>query len=76
MATSVQSRFQHAVDAVESLPDIQRQHLIEVVQRRMSEARREKLAKSIRDAKAEYRAGKVKKGSPTTLFKELRSCAE
>ena len=72
MATSVQSRFQRAVDAVESLPDIQRRHLIEVVQRRMIEARREKLAESIREAKAEYRRGKVKKGSAADLIKELR----
>jgi hypothetical protein len=76
MAGTNSSKFQKALDVVESLPDIQQQHLMEVVLHRLVETRRAELAQSIREAKAEYRTGKVKTGSISDLLKELNSCAD
>ena len=73
--TTVLSPFQKALDVIEALPDTQQEHLLEVVQHRLIEARQQQLARSIREAKADYRVGRTKKGSCSDLMKELRSCA-
>ncbi len=66
--------FQQAIDIVESLPQNQQEDLIIVLQRRMIEQKRESLVKSVREARAEYKKGKVKKGSVDDLLKELSEC--
>ena len=75
MGTVEVSSFQKALDAIESLPETQREHLVEVVRHRMIDARRAELARSVREAKSDYRAGRVRKGSTADLLRELRSCA-
>jgi hypothetical protein len=73
--TAPASVFQKVLDAVESLPESQQEHLLDIVQRRLVEARRAELAASVREARADYRAGRVRKGKATDLLKELRACA-
>jgi hypothetical protein len=68
------SRFQHALETVEHLPEPQQEHLIEVLQHRLIESRRANLADSIRSAKAEHKAHQTKRGSLSDLLKDLRSC--
>ena len=58
-----------------SLPETQQEHLVEIVQRRLVEARRSELSASVREARADYRTGRVRKGTPADLLKELRACA-
>ncbi len=74
MSTAVALVFQDALDAVEALPDVQQEHLVEIVRLRLVEVRRAQLARSIREAKADYRAGRVSKGTPADLMKELNAC--
>ena len=63
--------FQEALDIVESLPEFQQDDLVDIVQRRRIERRRELLAESIKEARAEYARGEVKRGAADDLMKEL-----
>jgi len=68
-----QSPFQKALDMVETLPTDQQSDLADIVRRRLAERRRDEIAAGIREAKADYRAGKVKKGTVADLMRDLRS---
>lgn len=63
--------FQEALDIVESLPEYQQEDLINLIQRRRLERRRELLAESIKEARAEYARGEVTRGTVADLMKEL-----
>ena len=63
--------FQEAIEIVESLPQYQREDLIDILQRRMIEQKRKTLAANIREARAEYQKGKVKSGSVEDLLQDI-----
>jgi len=63
--------FNKALDIIESLPEEQKESLIEIVRNRLIEERRSKLLLSIRKAKKEYAKGKVRKGTVDDLMREL-----
>jgi len=63
--------FQDALDVVESLPEYQQEDLIEILQRRRIERRRELLAESIKEGRDEYAKGKAARGTVDDLMKEL-----
>jgi hypothetical protein len=63
--------FQEALDIVESLPEYQQEDLINILQRRHLERRRELLAERIKEARAEYDRGEVTHGTVDDLMKEL-----
>ncbi len=63
--------FQKAIDIVESLPEYQQEDLINIIQHRLLDQKRELLAKNIREAREEYARGEVKRGTAVDLMKEL-----
>jgi hypothetical protein len=63
--------LQEALDIVESLPEPQQDDLVDIVQRRRIERRRELLAESIKEARAEYARGEVTRGTTDRLMKDL-----
>lgn len=63
--------FDEALEVVESLPEEQRASLIEIVRNRLIEERREKLAKSIKEAKRDLMHGRVKRGTVDDLMRDL-----
>jgi hypothetical protein len=63
--------FQKALEAIESLPEEQRESLIDIVKRRLIEERRERLAQRIGEAREEYKRGEIKKGTVDDLMREL-----
>lgn len=63
--------FQEALDVIESLPEYQQEDLVDIVQHRIIEHRRELLAENIKEARKEYARGEVKKGTVDDLMKEL-----
>ncbi len=63
--------FQKALDVVELLPEYQQENLIDILQRRLIERRRELLAKNIREARKEYAQGDVKRGTVDDLMRDL-----
>jgi hypothetical protein len=63
--------FQKALEIVESLPEEQRESLMDIVKRRLIEERRDRLAQSIKEAREEYKRGKIRKGTVDDLMHEL-----
>lgn len=63
--------FNSALEMVDSLPEEQREALIEIVKNRMVEARREKLSKAIKQARKEYASGRIRRGGVESLLGEL-----
>jgi len=63
--------FQEVLDIVESLPEYQQDDLVDIIQRRRIERRREVLAESIQKTRAEYARGEVARGTADDLMKEL-----
>ena len=63
--------FQDALETVESLPEGLQQELLDTIRRRLSERKRELLAESIGEAKAEYARGETRRGSVEDLMREL-----
>ena len=63
--------FQKPLEIIESLPQEQRESLMEIVKHRLIEERRNRLSRSIKEAKEDYRQGKVKRGSVDDLMREL-----
>lgn len=65
--------FQEALDVVESLPEYQQEDLVNIMQRRRLERRRELLTERIKEARAKYARGDVQQGTVDDLIKELRA---
>jgi hypothetical protein len=63
--------FQEALEVIESLPEEQRESLIDIVKRRLIEERRDRLAQSIKEARGEYNRGEIEKGTVDDLMHEL-----
>ena len=63
--------FNDALEVVESLPEDQRESLLEIIRNRLIEERRDKLALSVKKAKKEYQKGEIRRGSVDALIREL-----
>jgi len=63
--------FQEVLDIIELLSESQRESLIDIVQHRLIEQRREKLVQNIKEARCEYARGEIRKGTVEDLMKEL-----
>jgi hypothetical protein len=71
MSSQQTATFQEALDIVESLPEYQQEDLISIIQRRRLERRRELLAESIKEARAEHARGEVTRGTVDELIQEV-----
>jgi hypothetical protein len=65
--------FGEVLEAVDALPLEEQQELMEVVQRRIIEHRRQELAGEIAEAQAEYDSGHCEIKSPDELMREILS---
>ncbi len=68
---SLTHRFQDILEVVETRPLKDQSLLVEIVQRRLAQKRRTKLALEIKEAREDYHAGNVKRGSLADLMAEL-----
>ena len=68
MSSQPTGTFQEALDIIESLPEHQQEDLINIIQRRRLERRRELLAERIKEARAEYARGEVTQGTVDDLM--------
>ena len=62
--------FNDTLEIVESLPEEQRESLIEIVKNRLIEERRDRLAQSIKESREEYARGTIRKGTVDDLMRE------
>jgi len=63
--------FDEALDIIESLPEDQKESIIEIVKLRLIENRRNVLVQNIKEAREEYSNGEVRRGSVDDLMREL-----
>ena len=71
MPGQTNATFQDALEIIEMLPEYQREDLINIVQRRMIEQKRERLVKNIRKARQEYRKDEVTEGTVDDLMRYI-----
>lgn len=69
LATSV---FQEAIEAVERLSSDDQEALIEVINKRLALRRREEIVEKVRQAREDYAAGNVWRGTAEELIAKLR----
>jgi len=63
--------FDEALEIIESFSEEQRESIIEIVNRRLAEERRERLAQTVKEAREEYARGEVRRGTVDDLMREL-----
>ena len=63
--------FDEALEIIESFPEEQRESIIEIVKRRLTEERRERLAQTVKEAREEYARGEVRRGTFDDLMLEI-----
>lgn len=63
--------FDKALEMVDSMTIEEREQLLEILHKRLIDEKREQLIKSIREAKQEYRKGKIKTGTVDDLMQEI-----
>jgi ribosome recycling factor len=63
--------FNEALEIIESFPDEQKESIIEIVKRRLTEERRERLAQTVKEAREEYARGEVRRGTVDDLMLEI-----
>jgi hypothetical protein len=66
-------RFAEVLDAADQLSLEEQETLVDVLNRRLVEHRRDQLAEEIQQARREYAAGQCKPATPEQIFKDLLS---
>lgn len=67
------STLQKAIEVVESLSIEEQAILIDVIQRRLKQQRRDEILQAVAESRQEYAEGKVRSGSVADLLAELDS---
>ncbi len=71
VSSAEQSKFQQAIDLVESLSIDEQAVLIDLIQKRLHQKRRSQLIQEVKAAEAEYAQGNVRRGTVANLMAEL-----
>lgn len=66
-----QSKFQQAIDLVESLPIDDQAVLINLIQKRLHQQKRNQLVQEVKAAETEYAQGSIRRGTIADLMAEL-----
>ena len=67
------AKFAEALACIETMAVEDQTALLEIVNKRIAAARRREMLEEIAAARADYAAGKVKRGSAATIMRELRA---
>lgn len=65
------STFQKAIEAVEALDTELQAILVDIIQKRLKQQRRNELLKAVAEAEHDYAQGNVRRGSVADLMAEL-----
>jgi len=63
--------FDEVLEIIESFPEEQKESIIEIVKHRLTEERRERLAQTVKEARAEYARGEFRRGTVDDLMLEI-----
>ncbi len=69
--TEETSTFQQVIEAVESLAPEAQAVLVDIIQKRLKQRRRDELVQTVKKAEQEYATGNVRRGSVVDLMAEL-----
>ena len=60
--------YGQVLDSIEALPEEQQESLMELIQRRLAERRRQALIKCVQAARKEFKSGKLRAASPAEIM--------
>jgi hypothetical protein len=63
--------FAQVLDSADELPVEEQESLVEVLQHRLAERRREVLAEAVRSARQEFKEGRCRPATPKQIIKRL-----
>ena len=63
--------YGQVVDSIEALPDEQQESLLDLMQRRLVERRRQALARSVQEARKEFKSGKCRPATPAEIMRKV-----
>ena len=63
--------FQEAIEVIELLPEYQQENLVDILQHRLIEHRRDLIAENIKEARNEVARGEIKRGTASDFMREL-----
>jgi hypothetical protein len=63
--------FHQVLEMVEMLPEEEQETLLDIIQHRLREHRREKIAQNVMKARAEYAKGEIRQGTVENLMREI-----
>ena len=63
--------YGQVIDSIEALPADQQECLVELMQKRLAERRREALVKSVGQARKEFKAGKLRPTTPSQIMRKV-----
>ena len=66
------SLFQQAIETVESLSPEEQTILIEIIQNRLKQPRRDELLQAVAESEKDYAQGNVRRGTVADLMAELK----
>jgi len=72
LQTEKTSTFQKIIEAIEQLSLEDREILVDIIQNRLKQERREQLLQEVTEAERDYAQGNVHRGSVSELLKELQ----
>lgn len=71
--TKTRPSLQSAIDAVETLPAEEQAMVLEIIERRLAQQRREDLIQRVAEARADYQRDLVRRGSVKEILAEIDS---
>jgi len=63
--------YGQVVDSIEALPEAQQESLVELMQHRLAERRRDALIESVRAARSEFKSGKCRAATPAEIMRKV-----
>jgi hypothetical protein len=63
--------YGQVVDSIEALPDEQQESLMELMQHRLAERRRDALVKSVQEARKEFKSGKLRPATSAEIMRKI-----
>ena len=69
----MQTTFSDVLETIEEFSIDEKETLIDILQRRLQEAKRQKLFESVEEAQREYERGETKTASVDEIMKEIMS---
>ena len=63
--------YGQVLDSIEALPEEQQESLMDIVRKRLAERRRATLFKSVREARKEFKSGKLRPATPSEIMRKV-----